>query len=254
MGNYKINQLEEVTNFVTTRSYNHLLETLEEVKEGKGHIIHVVGAPGTGKSTNIYKSIEELDLNVYEVKMPLNSLDMNARDVFNYMLQHIREDLQINNSEHVLPYLEKFDAVLFADQFHDAHMIQKGKIGFSQWTNYKGLKSLNFYRICIYEYLKHRTDFKNINMVLQTAWRIHYNGEKKDLFTDLGLFSNLAVKFLNVPFEVVEISYSEKETIKIVKSHFSEVSTEEIKEFIKKYGMKPRFICQNINKDNDLLK
>jgi hypothetical protein len=249
METYKINRQEEIRNFVPTRSYYYLLETFKELKEVKGEIFHVIGAPGTGKSTNIYKSIEELDLNVYELKLPLSCLDSTSRDVFELMIQSIREDLQITSSEHVLPYLGKFDMILFADKFHDAHMVHKNKFGFSQWTDHKGLKSLNFYLICIYEYLKHRRDFKNINIVLQTAWRVHCGGKKKDLFTDLGFLSELMVKILGVPFTVIKISYSEKETINIVKSHLRDADPDEIKQYIKKYGMKPRFICQKIEND-----
>ncbi|NYB52191.1 MAG: hypothetical protein HVN35_06515 [Methanobacteriaceae archaeon] len=249
MEKYKINQMEEITNFVYTKSYNRLLERFSKLKEGKGHIIHVIAAPGTGKSTNIYKSIQELDLNVYEAKLPLPSMNMSSREVYNFMLECVRKDLQIKSSEPVGRYLEKFDAVLFADQFHDIHQIHRDKVGFSQWTNHMGLKSLKFYLICIYEYFKHRRDFKNINIILQTAWRIHLGGEKKDLFTDVGCLSALAVNILRVPFEVVKISYSEEETISIVKSHISDVNSDEIKHYIKKYGNRPRFICQNIKKD-----
>lgn len=249
MGKYKVNQMDEITNFVTTQSYNHLLEKFRELNKEKGHIIHVVGAPGTGKSINIYKCIEELELDVYEVKLSLPSRNMNSRDVFNFMLESIRKDLQVDSLEHVMHYLGKFDAVLFADKFHDAHMIQKSKVGFSEWTNYRGWKSLNFYLICINEYLKHRGGFKNINMILQTAWRVHLCSEKKDLFTDLGLLSPLAVKMLSVAFEVVKISYSKEETINIVKSHLNDVDSNEIKLYIEKYGNKPRFICQNIETD-----
>jgi len=122
----------------------------------------------------------------------------------------------------------------------------KDKVGFSQWTDYKGFKSLNFYLICIYEYLKHRSDFKKINMILQTAWRVRLGGEKKDIFTDMGLLSSLANAALSVPFEVVEIAYSEEETINIVKSHLRDADLDEVKYYIKKYGNKPRFICQAI--------
>ena len=247
MEKFKINRQEEIRNFVYTRSYYHLLETFQELKEDKGRILHVIGAPGTGKSINIYKSMEELNLKVYEVKLQLPSLDLNSSEVFKLMIESIREDLQITSSEHVFPYLEKFDMILFADKFHDAHMIRKNVFGFSQWTNHKGLKSLNFYLICVYEYLKHRRDFKNINMVLQTAWRVYYGGKKKDLFTDLGILSKLIVKILGVVFEVVEISYSEEETIKIVKSHLNDAETDKIKQYIKKYGMKPRFILSGYN-------
>jgi hypothetical protein len=65
----------------------------------------------------------------------------------------------------------------------------------------------------------------------------------------LGPFSSLAVALLRLPFEVVKISYSETETINIVKSHLSDAGTDDIKYYIKKYGNKPRFICNAIKTD-----
>ena len=59
-----------------------------------------------------------------------------------------------------------------------------------------------------------------MNVVLQTAWRIHVKSEKKDLFTDFGPLSRLIIGILALLFEVVEISYSMDEVVKIVKKHF----------------------------------
>ncbi len=248
MGEYKINCQEDIENFVATNSYNKLLESFQKLPLFKGRIVHVIGAPGTGKSTNIYSAMKELDLDFYEVKLILPSLNLSSRDIFTLMFESIKDDLGINHNGSIFPHLEKFDAVLFADQFHDSHLTHKGKFGFSQWTDYNGAKSFNFYSICLNEYLKHRTDFKNINMVLQTAWRVRMRGKKKDLFTDIGPFSSLAVTMMNVPFEVVEISYSEEETINIVKSHLIDADPDEIKHYINKYGNKPRFICEAIKR------
>jgi hypothetical protein len=244
MEEYKINRQEDIKNFVATTSYNKLLESFQKLPLSKGHIVHVVGAPGTGKSTNIYSAMEELDLNFYEVKLILPSLNLRSRDIFTLMLESIKDDLGINHNNSVFSHLDRFDAVLFADQFHDSHLTHKGKFGFSQWTAYNGLNSFNFYVICVNEYLKHRNDFKDVNMVLQTAWRFRMSGKKRDIFTDMGPFSSLAVAFMKVPFEVVEISYSEEETINIVKSHLCDADPDEIKLYIKKYGNKPRFICE----------
>jgi hypothetical protein len=244
MDEYKINRPEEIRNFVATQSYHHLLEVFQELSNGNGHIIHVMGAPGTGKSINIYSAIKELELNVYEIKLILPFSDINSKDVFRLMMESIREDLKLSPSEDILSYLGKFDAVLFADQFHDSQLIFEDKVGFSQWTDYKGFQSLNFYLICIYKYLKHKNGFKDINMVLQTAWRVRRGGKKKDLFTDMGIVSLLAKTMVDVPFEVVEISYSEEETINIVKSHLTDADVDTIKKYMKRYGNKPRFICQ----------
>ena len=47
-----------------------------------------------------------------------------------------------------------------------------------------------------------------------------YPGKKYDIFTDLGILSRIIVAFMKILFEVVEISYSSQETLKIVKEHF----------------------------------
>ena len=248
MGTLKVKSIKDETEFTTTRTYKRLYNTFLSLKNSKGRFIHVTGSPGTGKSTNIYSAMKELDLDFYEVKLILPSLNLSSRDIFTLMFESIKDDLGINHNGSIFPHLEKFDAVLFADQFHDSHLTHKGKFGFSRWTDYNGAKSFNFYSICLNEYLKHRTDFKNINMVLQTAWRVRMRGKKKDLFTDIGPFSSLAVTMMNVPFEVVEISYSEEETINIVKSHLIDADPDEIKHYINKYGNKPRFICEAIKR------
>jgi hypothetical protein len=249
MNGYKIKDQEENQIFVVTRSYQNLLSTFKKLPDHGGRIVHVVGAPGTGKSANIYSAVKELGLNFYEAKLPLPSLDLTSQEIFKLMVESMKKDLGVRSNDDLFDCLKKFDAVLFADQFHDYHFVYEGCAGFSQWTDYKGFKSFNFYLICIYEYLKHRNDFKDVNMVLQTAWRIHRGGEKMDLFTDMGPFSRLAVLLLEIPFEVVEISYSEEETINIVKSHLSDTAVDEIEHYIKKYGNKPRFICQAIKTD-----
>jgi hypothetical protein len=84
--------------------------------------------------------------------------------------------------------------------------------------------------------------------VLQTAWRIYINGKKHDIFTDLGLLSRIIVNLLKMLFDVVEISYSEKETINIVKMHIENDDEDTIKPCIQKYGRKPRFICDALEK------
>jgi hypothetical protein len=247
MGKYKINCRDDNRNFVETKSYQQLLETFSTLR-GNGKIIHVVGTPGTGKSANIYAAQKKLGLNFYEVKLSLPSAHLNSRDVFNEMIKSIRVDLGINTWETLFKYLKQFDAVLFADQFHDSHLPRNEQVGFSHWTDFRGLRTFNFYFLCILKYLRHRAEFQDINLVLQTAWRIRIEGSKKDLFTDLGPISKLALSLLKVPFDVVEISYSENETISIVKSHLRDVDGDLIRQHIKNYGCKPRFICQAIDR------
>jgi hypothetical protein len=248
MAKYKIQCKEHNRTFVETQSYQRLLETFSILRSKRGNIIHVVGAPGTGKSINICAAQEELGLDFYEVKLILPSSHLTSRDVFNLMIKSMKEDLEVNINKMLLKHLKKFDAIVFADQFHDYHLVDNESVGFSQWTDFMGLKTFNFYFICIWEYLKHWKEFQDINLVLQTAWRIRLRGKKKDLFTDVGLFSKLALILLKVLFNVAEISYSEKETISIVKNHLKDVDEDLIKQYIKKYRCKPRFICQAIKK------
>lgn len=72
-------------------------------------------------------------------------------------------------------------------------------------------------------------------------------GKKYDIFTDLGILSHILVIFMKILFEVIEISYSQQETVKIIKKH---VNADEkiIEQYIHKYGTKPRFILSNIKK------
>jgi hypothetical protein len=249
MGKYKIKCREDNRTFVKTQSYQRLLETFSSLLSTRGNIVHVVGAPGTGKSTNIYAAQEKLGLNFYEVMLDLPSTHLNSRDVFNQMIKSIKDDLEISTNEKISMYLKKFDAVVFADQFHDYNLLDNERVGFSQWTDFRGLRTFNFYFICILEFLRHRTEFRDLNLVLQTAWRIRFRSHKKDFFTDVGPFSKFALILLKVPFNVVEISYSEKETINIVKSHLDDVHDDLIRQYIKKYGYKPRLICQAIKQD-----
>jgi hypothetical protein len=246
MGNFKINSPEENIYFIPTRSYQELLISFKKLKESHGIILHVVGAPGTGKSTNLYHAVKELNMNTYSAKLILEDLKCTPADVFKITLESIKEDLGVKTEDDLYLKLKEFDAVIFADEFHDSHLQGDGKVGFSQWTEYNGWKTISYYLSCIKEFIKHREDFKEINIVLQTAWRIRFRGKKKDLFTDLGFISRMARLILKIPFQVVVISYSTEETISIVNSHFKDVDNEEIRKYIDVYGCKPREICENL--------
>ena len=86
-------------------------------------------------------------------------------------------------------------------------------VGFSVWTTNTGFKAINFYLICISEYLKERNVFKTINIILQTAWRFNFRGKKYDIFSDLGIVSKLFVALMRIFFDVVVISYSPRRNI-----------------------------------------
>ena len=65
MGKFKVNSIEDNKNFLITDCYKKLCKMFETLKVSKGKIVHVVGAPGTGKSANIYSALNKMDLNVY---------------------------------------------------------------------------------------------------------------------------------------------------------------------------------------------
>ncbi len=69
----------------------------------------------------------------------------------------------------------------------------------------------------------------------------------------MGILSKLAIAFMRTIFDVVVISYTPEETIKIVKNH---VKTDDklIEHYIHVYGSKPRFICEAIeNEDKNII-
>ncbi len=98
-----------------------------------------------------------------------------------------------------------------------------------------------------------RREYKRINIILQTAWRFHFRGKKYDLFSDMGILSKLARAIMGTIFDVVVISYTPEETIKIVKNHV-DADDKLIEHYIQEYGLKPRFICQAIeNEDKNII-
>lgn len=242
MSKFKVNSRSDNKIFVETKSYRTILNKFQDLKKDKGKIVHVLGAPGTGKSTNIYKAIEKADLNVLDVKIELLNDSLTSRGVYHEFIKVLQVQTGATSKEEVYTYFSDFDAVIFADKFHD-----NAKIGFSDWTRKAGWHATGFYFLCIKDYLKYRGDLKKTNIVLQTAWRTHFMGRKYDTFTDLGPISWILVKILSIFFEVVEISYTEEETIKIVKKHVNAPESE-IKKLIKKHGHKPRVICIELEK------
>ncbi len=247
MGNYYVSDRDDEY-FISTKSYKKLYEAFIKLKMGHNRIIHVIGAPGTGKSVNIYHAINELDLNSYNVKLGIPKGVISSRKVFNIIFECLKDDLELESKIDIYKRLSEFDLVLIADDFQDAHRQNPGVMGFSQWTDNVGFKSFKFYLLCIWEYLNHLKDFKHINLVFQTSWRIYIGGVKYDLFTDLRILSRFLVFILKKFFIVVEISYSDEETIKIVKNYIPHVDEDLILIYIKKYGHKPRFICNMLEK------
>lgn len=248
MEKYKVQSPEENKVFLVTDCYRKLCKILKTLKKEKGKIIHVVGAPGTGKSTNIFQALQETDLNVYNMQLNLKSVDQTSKEVFDNVYDDLSNDLCLKTRKEIYKKLSEFDAILIADSFHDSHVFNPKNVGFSQWTDKKGINSFYFYLLCINEYLKNKKYFKNMNLIFQTAWRIRFRGKKYDIFTDFGFFSKLIIYMLKRFFIVLEISYSRKETTKIVKMHIPDVNEENISRYIEKYGCKPRFICNALEK------
>ncbi|MGZ7135236.1 MAG: hypothetical protein ACXVHY_05115, partial [Methanobacterium sp.] len=67
--------------------------------------------------------------------------------------------------------------------------------------------------------------------------------------TDFSVLSLFFKSVLKLFFEVIEISYTEAETIEIVKSHFKDINEEHIKYYIDKYGYKPRLVLNALEND-----
>lgn len=248
MDKYKVGSIKDDKLFLITDCYKNLYAVFKTLKDDKGKIVHVVGAPGTGKSANIYHALNNMDLKIYDVKFDVKYVNASSKEVFNRLFESIGKDLGLEKKEDIYRQLSEYDAVLIADSFHDSHFLDSEKVGFSQWTDKKGFSPFYFYLRCIIEYLKHRKEFKKMNIVLQTAWRIYINGKKYDIFTDLGILSRIMIYLLKILFDVVEISYSEEETINIVKMHLENADEDTIKSCIQKYGCKPRFICDALEK------
>ena len=254
MENYKVISLSDDGEFIVTNSFLKLYETLKSLKNTKGRIIAVIGAPGVGKSSNIFHALNVLDLNVYEPILLMKNIDKSPEEVYVKIFNTLKKDMKVKTENEVFDKFSKFDAVLVADKFLDSEFLDPSKAGLARWTDSKGIMSFPLFFLWIFEYLIHKKDLKKVNLVFQTAWTIQIKGFKYDLITDFGVFSELVAGILKMLFEVVEIKYEESETIKIVKSHFKNISDEEIKLCIKKYGNKPRFILSALEGESKTVK
>lgn len=245
MPKFRVRSSVEKGTFVDTAPYRKLLREFKRLKKEHGKLLHVLGAPGTGKSTNIYMALEEARLKVLDPELELSSGFLSSGKVYSEFLKSLMVQTGSSSKQEVFKRFSEFDAVLFADRFQDADKFHPKNLGFSSWTQRAGWRSAPFYILCIRDYLKYRKEFQNSNLIFQTVWRIKFRGRKYDAFTDLGLLSFLLVKVLGILFETVEVSYSEEETVKIVKNHV-DAPESEIRELIKKYGRRPRFICMEL--------
>lgn len=248
MVDYKVQSELDNGDFVYTRSFRKIYRMFRSFKNRKGRFVLITGTPGTGKSANIYSALKSLDLKVYDPTLFLDTPDMSSSEVFSEFYRTLREDLGVESNEEVYRKVQEYDMVLLADKILDSEFIDKDKVGLSLWSLNKGFDTFPFYFGVLMEFFKHRKELEKINVVIQTAFVFRMRGVKYDLLTDFSLISQILVFILQLFFEVIKISYSEKETIQIVKSNFKEVDDEQIKSYIKKYGCKPRLIFEALEK------
>lgn len=249
MENHKVTSLRDDLDFVTTESFLKLVKKLRTLNDSKGRIVLIIGAPGVGKSSNIYHALDFLNLDFYEPILLLDSVKTSSKDVYKEIYNVIGKDLNVEAEEEAFKKFSKFDLVLIADKFLDSEFLDESKVGLAEWTNYRTILAIPFFLLWIIEFLRHRKYLKKMNLVFQVAWTIQIRGFKYDLITDFGLASRLFSGVLKRLFEVVEISYTEKETMKIVKSRYPDAEESKIRIYMKKYGNKPRFILNDLQNE-----
>lgn len=251
MRKFKVTCTEDNEVFVVTSAFKKLCTKFRSLKTSKGRIIGIVGSPGTGKSANIYHAQSFLDLKLYDVELKLETVKLGPKEVYDKFVDKMKEDLGVKTRHEIYCELSKFDALLFADKMLDSGDVEENKIGLSEWLQYNRLKSIIFYFIVIYELIKHRKGISKINMVFHLTWSFIFNEKKYDLLSDFSVLSIFLRGILKLFFEVIEIEYSESETIQIVKTHFEGINESQIKSYIQKYGYIPRYILQAI--ENQLI-
>jgi hypothetical protein len=248
MAEYRVQSEGDSNDFVFTRSFRKIYRMFISLKNRKGRFVLIIGTPGTGKSANIYSALKILDLNVYDPTLFLDNMNMSSSEVFQEFFKTLRLDLGVKTNEEIYLKVAEYDAVLLADKLLDSEFLDKDKFGLSLWTENNGIKAFPFYIKVFREYLKHRGDLEKVNVVIQTAFMIKFQGVKYDLLTDFSILSLIFVFLMNLFFEIIRISYSEEETVQIVQNNFPDVEEEEVRSCIDKYGCKPRFIFEALEK------
>jgi ABC-type dipeptide/oligopeptide/nickel transport system ATPase component len=237
--------------FVFTKSFREIYRIFLSLKVSKGRFILIIGAPGSGKSANIYSALKILDLNIYDPTFFLDDVKVGSKKVYQEFFRSLKDDLGVKTNKEVYRKVKEYDAVLLADKILDSEFLDQRKVGIGLWSEYKCILAFPFYILVFFQYLKHRKDLEDINLITQTSLMVIIKEVKYDLLTDFSILSQILVFILKFFFDVVRISYSEEETIKIIKNKFRSVNEEKIRLYIKKYGNKPRFIFEALEK-NDL--
>jgi len=250
MSNHKVCSVKDSEGFVKTASFYELYSVLKTLKTSKGRFILVLGSPGTGKSANIYQALSMLDLNIYDAYLFIDK-DSKPGEVFKIFWDTLKKDMGSKSKKEIFKKAEEYNLVLFADPFLDSEYIDSNKVGLGLWTEENGPSTFPFYFRVLWDYIKNYNDLKNINIVAQTAWVFKFKGVRYDLLTDFGYLSKFLVFLIKRLFEVVLISYTNEEMIEIVKSHCEVNSNSQIEKYIKKYGNKPRFIFDALDREED---
>ena len=243
MVNLKVLSSSDSEYFLETASFHELCHAMKRLKKTKGRILLVLGAPGTGKSANIYQAISRLGLDFYNTFL---FIDANTKpsEVFQIFWDTIEDDMGVKSRREVYKKAASYDVVLFADHFLDSEHIDSNKMGLGLWTEENGPGTFSLYFMVLHEYLKHRGYLKNINLLFQTSWIVKFRGVRYDILTDFHFISRFLVFILKQFFDVVRISYSHEEIMEIVRNHPLADSDEKIEELIEKYGKRPRFIFE----------
>ena len=252
MAEYKVQSEGDSNDFVFTRSFRKIYRMFLSLKNRKGRFVLIIGTPGTGKSANIYSALKILDLNIYDPTLFLDNMKMSSSEVFGEFFKTLRLDLGVKTNEEIYQKVAEYDAVLLADKILDSEFLDEDKFGLSLWTENNGIKAFPFYIKVFREYLKHRKDLEKVNVVIQTAFMVKIGGVKYDLLTDFSILSMILVFLMNLFFEVIQISYSEEETVQIILNSFPNVDEEDIRSYIGKYGCKPRFIFEALEKKEQI--
>jgi hypothetical protein len=248
MVNHKVFSAKDNKSFIKTTSFYELYSILKTLKTSKGRFVLVLGAPGTGKSANIYQTLSLLDLDVYDAFLFIDT-DSKPQEVYKIFWDTLKEDMGIKSRKEIYKKAGEYDLILFADPFLDSEYIDRDKVGLGLWTEENGPSTFPFYFKVLFEYIKHYMDLKNVNVVAQTSWVLKFRGVRYDILTDFNFLSKILVFLLKKLFEVVLISYTKEEMIKIVRSRPGAGNDEKIKKYIKKHGNRPRFIFEALDKE-----
>jgi len=250
MAIHKVFSAKDNGNFIKTASFYELYSLLKTLKTSKGHFVLVLGTPGTGKSANIYQALSLLDFDVYDTFLFIDA-HSTPQDVFRIFWDTLKKDMGAKSKKEVYKKASEYDLILFADPFLDSEYIDGDKMGLGLWTEEKGPDTFPLYLKVLYEYFKHYNDLKKVNIVAQTAWILKFRGVRYDILTDFGFFSRILVFLLKRLFDVVMISYTKEEMMEIVRSYHRDLDDEKIGKYIRKYGNRPRFIFEALDKETE---